>query len=73
VATRQMRAIWHPTRARIIELLTAGPKTQSQLVEAFGGCRRQIAYHTRVLCRTGCIRLAESSGPDSDDPLYEVS
>lgn len=70
--TQQLRAIWHPTRARILETLMAGPKTQSQLVKAVGGPLAKVSYHSRVLCRAGCIQLAESSGLDSDDPLFEV-
>ncbi len=71
--TRQMRAIWHPTRARILELLMSGPATLSLLVEAAGGHYAKVAYHSRVLCRAGSIQHAESSGPDSDDPLFEVA
>jgi predicted transcriptional regulator len=72
VPTQQMRAIWHPTRARILELVMAGPKTQSQIVKAVGGPLAKVAYHSKVLCRAGCIQRAGSSSSDSDDPLYEV-
>jgi DNA-binding IclR family transcriptional regulator len=68
-----MRALWHPTRARILELLMAGPELRSQLVEVAGAPYAEVAYHCRALCRSGCIKYAESSGPDSADPLYEVA
>jgi predicted transcriptional regulator len=67
-----MRAIWHPTRAQIVELLTSGPATQSQLVKAAGGPRATIAYHSRVLCRAGCIKAVECPDSTADDPLFEA-
>jgi DNA-binding transcriptional ArsR family regulator len=67
-----MRALWHPTRARILELLNAEPTTRSHLAESAGAPYAEVAYHCRALCGSGCIQYAESSGPDSDDPLYEV-
>jgi DNA-binding IclR family transcriptional regulator len=67
-----MRALWHPTRARILELLKAEPKTRSQLVQAAGAPYAEVAYHCRALHRSGCIQYAESSGPDSPDPLFEA-
>lgn len=70
--TQQLRAIWHPTRARILELVMAGPKTRSQLVKTVGGPLAKVVYHSRVLCRAECIKLAESSSPEDDDPLFEV-
>jgi hypothetical protein len=72
VTTQQMRALWHPTRARMLELLMAGPATQSEIVEAAGGPLAKIVYHNRVLCRSGSIQLAKSPDPDSGDPLFEV-
>lgn len=71
--TQEMRALWHPTRAGIIELLKSAPATRSQLTESTGAPYAEVAYHCRALCRSGCIKYAESSGPDVDDPLYEVA
>lgn len=71
--TREMRAIWHPTRARIYELILAGPITRSQLVEASGAPIAEVAYHCRALYRSGCVNYAKLSGPESDDPVYEVA
>jgi hypothetical protein len=73
VPTQETRALWHPTRARIFELLKSRPAARSQLVEAAGAPFAEVAYHCRALQRSGCIRFAEGSGPDSADPRYEVA
>lgn len=70
--TQEMRALWHPTRARIFELLKSAPAARSRLVEAGGAPFAEVAYHCRALCGSGCIRYAEGSGPDSRDPLFEA-
>lgn len=71
--TKEMRALWHPTRARILELLKSAPASRSQLTAQAGAPRAAVAYHCRVLCTTGCITHADSSGPDAGDPVYEAS
>ncbi len=70
--TQEMRALWHPTRAHVVETLKLAPATRSQLVESAGAPLAEVAYHCRALCSSGCIRHAPSSGPDADDPLYEA-
>lgn len=70
--TQEMRALWHPTRARILELLKTEQATLSQLVTAAGAPFAEVAYHCRALCRSGCIQYADSSGPDAADPLFEA-
>lgn len=70
--TQEMRALWHPTRARILELLKAEPAYRSELVEQAGAPFAEVAYHCRALCNSGCIRYANSSGPDSPDPHFEA-
>jgi DNA-binding transcriptional ArsR family regulator len=72
VPTQQLRALWHPTRAQILELLMSGPATRSQLCEASGGGIAEIAYHSKVLCQAGCIQPGESNEPDPGDPLFEI-
>ena len=71
--TQEMRALWHPTRARILELLKSEPATRSRLVDAAGAPLAEVAYHCRALYRSGCIRYAPASGPDSDDPVFEAA
>jgi hypothetical protein len=73
VPTQEMRALWHPTRAGILELLKTEPATRSQLTEAVGAPLAEVAYHCRALCNSGCAKHADSSGPDADDPLYEAA
>jgi hypothetical protein len=72
VPTQEMRALWHPTRARILELLRAEPAARSSLVEAAGAPFAEIVYHCRALCRSGCIQHVDGSSPDSADPRYEI-
>jgi DNA-binding transcriptional ArsR family regulator len=72
VPTQEARALFHPTRARILELVKEGPALQSDLAEATGTPHAEVAYHCRALCRSGCIQPAPSSDPESADPLYEV-
>jgi predicted ArsR family transcriptional regulator len=73
VPTQEMRALWHPTRARILELLKTQPATRSRLVDAVGAPYAEVAYHCRALCRSGCIQYAESSGPEAPDPVFEAA
>lgn len=71
--TQEMRALWHPTRARILELIKTRPATRSQLAQSAGAPYAEVAYHCRTLCRSGCVQYADSSGPESSDPLYEAA
>ncbi len=71
--TQEMRALWHPTRARILELVKLEPALRSKLTEAAGAPLAEVAYHCRALCSSGCIKHAPSSGPDADDPLFEAA
>jgi DNA-binding IclR family transcriptional regulator len=73
VPTQEMRALWHPTRARILKLLKSASAARSHLAETAGAPHAEVAYHCRALCRSGCIRYAEGSGPYSDDPRFEVA
>jgi hypothetical protein len=72
VPTHQLRAIWHPARARIYELLISRPATNAQIVEILGGSLAKVAYHSRVLCQSGCAQVSPSPGQNPDEPLYEA-
>jgi hypothetical protein len=72
VPPREMRALWHPTRAGILEFLSTGPARRSRLMGATGAPFAAVAYHCRALCSSGCIAEVEVSGSGSDDPLYEA-
>lgn len=70
--TQEMRALWHPTRAGILEFLSSGPARRSRLIEATGAPYAEVAYHCRALCRSGCIEQVEIPEHDPEDPLYEA-
>ena len=72
MASRQTRALWHPLRARILELIIRGPIILSQIAVAINEPAAKIAYHSAVLCGAGCIQPVEAESPDSADPLYEI-
>jgi len=72
VPTQEMKALWHPTRAGILEFLSSGPARRSRLTSATGAPYPEVAYHCRALCRSGCIREAPTAEPDPEDPLYEA-
>ena len=69
--TQEMRALWHPTRARIVELLKAGPAERSRLVEAAGAPFAEVAYHCRALVRSRCIRYTPGYNAESENPVFE--
>jgi hypothetical protein len=73
VPAQEMRALWHPTRARILELVKIAPTRRSQLVVDAGAPLAEVAYHCRALCRSCCIQQAPSSGSNPDDPIYEAA
>jgi hypothetical protein len=67
-----MRALFHPTRARILELVKSGPHSRSHLTELAGAPLAEVAYHCRALTRSRCIRYAPGYRCDSEDPVFEV-
>lgn len=71
--TQEMRALWHPTRAGILEFLSSGAARRSRLIEATGAPFAEVAYHCRALCRSGCIEQVEAAEQNSEDPLYEAA
>lgn len=71
--TQEMRALWHPTRAQIVELLKAGPAERSRLADSAGAPFAEVAYHCRALCRSRCIRYAPGFNAESEDPVFEAA
>ena len=69
--SRRTRAIWHPLRARILELIVRGPATLDQIAAAVEKSPETVAYHSRVLCGAGCIQAVEAENPFADT-LYEI-
>jgi hypothetical protein len=73
VPTQEMRALFHPTRAQILEILKAGPSARTSLAESAGAPLAEVAYHCRALIRSRCIRFAPMSNADSEDPVFETT
>ncbi|HXS46519.1 MAG TPA: hypothetical protein VN756_03545 [Solirubrobacterales bacterium] len=72
MATEEARAIWHPLRARILQLIIREPATLSQIIATTGEEPGIVAYHSSVLCSAGCIQAVEPP-PDPTDPLFEAN
>ena len=61
--TKQMRAMVHPLRMRIIEALRIdGPSTASRLAAALGESSGATSYHLRVLAEAGVIEELPERG-----------
>lgn len=69
---QEMKVVFHPTRARILELLRARPASRTRLTEAAGAPLAEVAYHCRALLRSRCIRFAPTFNGESEDPVYEA-
>jgi hypothetical protein len=69
-----MKVIFHPTRARILEMLKGGgPADRPSLSERASIPFASVAYHCRALLRSRCIRFAPTFNYDSENPVYEVA
>src|SRR5438094_4617350 len=57
---KQMRALAHPVRMRILELLAQSPSTATHLAREIGESTGSTSYHLRALAKVGLIE--EESG-----------
>jgi predicted transcriptional regulator len=73
MASQQTRALWHPLRVWILELVISRPVTLSQIATEVGHPLDKIAYHSSILCGAGCIQPAQATDPDPVDPLFEAT
>jgi DNA-binding transcriptional ArsR family regulator len=55
------RALAHPTRRRLLDLLKDGPRTSGELVAGIGGSRHAVLQHLAVL-REAELVLVEARG-----------
>jgi predicted ArsR family transcriptional regulator len=55
---RELRALAHPVRMALLELLTAGPLTASQCADELGESPASCSYHLRQLARYGHVHPA---------------
>ncbi|MCF3131080.1 ArsR/SmtB family transcription factor [Streptomyces olivochromogenes] len=56
----QFKALGHPLRHRMVNVLRQRPATLRQLSDALGMSKGTIGYHVRVLREAGLVRLAET-------------
>ncbi|WP_412543415.1 winged helix-turn-helix domain-containing protein [Longispora sp. K20-0274] len=56
----QFKALGHPLRHRMVNVLRQRPATLRQLTEVLGLTKGTIGYHVRVLRDAGLVRLAET-------------
>jgi DNA-binding transcriptional ArsR family regulator len=57
-ATAEMRAMAHPTRLRILSLLTGTPLTAAEVARELGLTHANASYHLRQLLAAGTIEVA---------------
>jgi DNA-binding transcriptional ArsR family regulator len=58
---RLVRALAHPLRIQILEVLTERVASPSLIAEELGTGVSHVAYHTRALDRCGCLDLVETA------------
>ncbi|GAA2245582.1 hypothetical protein GCM10010430_29340 [Kitasatospora cystarginea] len=56
----QFKALGHPVRHRMVNVLRQRPATLSQLSSVLGLAKGTAGYHVRVLREAGLVRLAET-------------
>ncbi|WP_402465491.1 ArsR/SmtB family transcription factor [Isoptericola aurantiacus] len=56
---RELRALAHPVRFALLDLLAEGPLTATQCAERLGETPSNCSYHLRQLARYGHVRPAE--------------
>ncbi|WP_436760990.1 ArsR/SmtB family transcription factor [Streptosporangium sp. V21-05] len=59
-SAEQFKALGHPVRHRMVNVLRQRPATLRQLAHALGMSKGTIGYHVRVLREAGLVLLAET-------------
>ncbi len=59
-SAEQFKALGHPVRHRVVNVLRQRPATLRQLADVLGMSKGTIGYHVRVLREAGLVRLAET-------------
>lgn len=78
LSAREVRALAHPLRFRLLELLRAGPATASMLARELGESSGSTSYHLRELEKAGFVADDEGRGNARDrwwkrtTPLFVV-
>ena len=79
LGAREVRALAHPLRLRILEVLRAGPATASLLARELGESSGATSYHLRELAKAGFVEEDTKRGNARDrwwrrtTPLFLVS
>jgi hypothetical protein len=58
---RLVKALAHPLRVRILEILSEQVSSPNRLSEALETGLTDVAYHTRALDRCGCLQLVDTA------------
>lgn len=58
---RLVRALSHPVRIQILEILSAGVASPKMLAGELETRLSQVSYHTRALEHCGCVELVETA------------
>lgn len=58
---RLVRALSHPLRVQILEILSERVASPNNLSEELGVELTHVAYHTRTLDRCGCLELVDTA------------
>jgi len=79
LSAREVRALAHPLRIRMLELLRAGPATATMLANEAGESTGATSYHLRELAKAGFVEEDRARGDGRDrwwqrtTPLFVVS
>ena len=66
MSLRQVRAMAHPLRLRMLEILAEGPSTASKLAERLGESSGATSYHLRALAKADLVVEDEERGNARD-------
>jgi DNA-binding transcriptional ArsR family regulator len=66
-----IRALAHPLRLDLIELLGQGPMTAAECARALGGTQANCSFHLRQLAKYGFVAEAEA-GPDRRERRWRL-
>lgn len=66
MSLRQVRALAHPLRLRMLEILAEGPSTASRLAERLGESSGATSYHLRELAKAELVVEDEERGNGRD-------
>jgi DNA-binding transcriptional ArsR family regulator len=72
----QLKALGHPLRVRVLEMLSAEGKsrlTNRELAQRLGVDPGHLHFHVRMLLRAGLIELADENGRGREKPYRSVA